>query len=75
MDITLCQNKKPRLKCPNEECNHIWIYHGKSRFYASCPFCRRNVHVIKNKICSPHNDTEFTGPTISTLREDVTCVK
>lgn len=52
------EESKSYLRCPNEECSHTWMYNGKSRFYASCPFCRKNVHVIKNKVNSPRKSRD-----------------
>ena len=48
--MPLTEKNMVKLMCPNTDCRHKWIYHGKSKFYASCPFCRTNVHVFKNKL-------------------------
>jgi len=32
-----------RLKC--KRCGNSWDYHGKSRFYATCPRCLRKVKI------------------------------
>jgi hypothetical protein len=34
-------NKKIELELVCPKCKHKWIYAGKSRYYASCPMCRR----------------------------------
>ena len=48
--VSLTEKNVVELLCPNIDCGHKWTYRGKSRFYASCPFCRTNVHVFKNKL-------------------------
>ena len=48
--VQLREKDKVKLMCPNIDCGHKWIYRGKSKFYASCPFCRTNVHVFKDKL-------------------------
>ncbi len=47
-NISLGPSNKVKLQCPNIDCGHEWIYRGKSKFYARFPFCRTNVHVLKN---------------------------
>lgn len=37
------------VQCDNPACLHIWNYTGKSRFFVSCPFCRRNVNLRKQE--------------------------
>lgn len=39
-----------RLRCPNVACRHEWNYRGQSKFYASCGYCRTNVHVVRDRI-------------------------
>ena len=46
----LTEKNTVELLCPNTDCGHKWTYRGKSKFYASCPFCRTNVHVLKDKL-------------------------
>ena len=36
------------IKCSNEACKYKWDYKGISRFYASCPMCRRVNKFQKN---------------------------
>jgi hypothetical protein len=50
MKAGMTEKNKVVLICPNLDCGHRWMYRGKSNFYASCPFCRTNVHVFKNKL-------------------------
>lgn len=38
------------LRCPNVLCKHEWRYRGNSKFYASCTYCRTNVHVVRDRI-------------------------
>lgn len=62
--MSLTEKNKVKLMCPNTDCGHKWIYHGKSKFYASCPFCRTNVHVFKNKLrnlCLGHSTKPSLG--------------
>jgi hypothetical protein len=37
------------VHCSNTRCNYRWRYKGQSTFYASCPYCRRNVKISENK--------------------------
>jgi hypothetical protein len=48
--VGVIEKDKIELTCSNVDCGHKWMYRGKSKFYASCPFCRTNVHVFKNKL-------------------------
>jgi hypothetical protein len=48
--MSFTEKNMVELLCPNINCGHKWAYSGKSKFYASCPFCRTNVHVFKNKL-------------------------
>lgn len=48
--MSLTEKNMVELLCPNIDCGHKWTYSGNSKFYASCPFCRTNVHVFKNKL-------------------------
>lgn len=42
------------IRCPSPICgNHRWIYRGRSSIYATCPSCKRNVLIPKNKIERP----------------------
>ncbi|PNV81239.1 MAG: hypothetical protein C0179_03730 [Fervidicoccus sp.] len=34
-----------RLKCP--KCGYVWVYRGRSEYYATCPRCLRKVNVKK----------------------------
>jgi hypothetical protein len=44
------------VRCSNPNCRHRWYYKGRSIFYASCPFCRRNIKLnikpVENKMNS-----------------------
>ena len=37
-----------KIKCHN--CEHLWDYTGKKKFYATCPSCRFNVNIINNTV-------------------------
>ena len=64
------------MHCSNNRCNYRWRYKGQSMFYASCPYCRRNVKISENKaeslqsaqVGSPVQTT--TVAPIATLKED-----
>ena len=48
------------IRCPSPICgNHQWLYRGRSFIYASCPSCKRNVLISKNKIESPLRSEEL----------------
>jgi hypothetical protein len=32
------------------ECGYTWYYTGRMVFYATCPSCKRNIKIEKNKI-------------------------
>jgi hypothetical protein len=38
------------IHCSTRECRYTWYYTGNMRFYATCPSCKRNVRIEKNKI-------------------------
>lgn len=56
------------IRC--KRCRHAWTYHGKKRSshkffaYTSCPHCRANIKIPKNKVVG---DGEERGPERSTL--------
>ncbi|MGH9982712.1 MAG: hypothetical protein ACRD8W_02000 [Nitrososphaeraceae archaeon] len=50
----LGQDVAVRLRCPNSACAHEWDYRGQSKFYASCGFCRANVHVVRDRVHVEH---------------------
>jgi len=37
-----------KMKCSNEKCEHEWEYKGKSKIYATCPFCKKSIKTNKN---------------------------
>ena len=64
------------VHCSNTRCNYRWRYKGQSTFYASCPYCRRNVKISENKdewLQSAQvgtQDQTATVATIATFKED-----
>jgi len=36
-----------KLKCNKEDCKKEWEYKGKSKFYATCPDCHKNIKINK----------------------------
>jgi hypothetical protein len=48
------------VRCSNPNCQHRWYYKGRSLFYASCPFCRRNIKLnirsFENRTTSLQSD-------------------
>ena len=48
------------IRCPSPICgNYEWIYRGRFFIYATCPSCKRNVLISKNKIESPLRSVEL----------------
>ena len=48
------------IRCPSPICgNHQWLYRGRSFIYATCPSCKRNVLISKNKIERPLRSVEL----------------
>jgi hypothetical protein len=60
-ELTTASNMEGILvQCSNPNCQYRWYYKGRSLFYASCPFCRRNIklHIrpFENKTTSLQSD-------------------
>ena len=55
-----------KLRCPNMSCRHEWNYRGNSKFYASCSFCRTNVHVVRDRVSVGKNEINISNPTEET---------
>jgi hypothetical protein len=49
------------IKCDRAGCSHEWNYTGKSRHFAVCPMCRKQV-----KLTLSGKDAEKKGKEIST---------
>lgn len=59
--------KQTWIRCPNSECQYIWLYSGRFFYYATCPSCRRNVKIQENKIESPQSVQVGTKDQIATV--------
>lgn len=43
------QNPKPGLPVICHLCGYKWSYHGKRKFYATCPQCMRQVKISRQE--------------------------
>ena len=50
-----------RIRCPNIQCRHEWQYKGSMFFYATCPNCRHNVRLDRNKVESTPQSVQVRG--------------
>jgi gamma-glutamyl phosphate reductase len=39
------------MKCPNKECNHVWLYTGESTMRICCPKCGLVIYGQKIGLC------------------------
>ena len=48
------------IRCPNRICGHYqWLYKGRFFIYATCPSCKHNVLISKNRIERPLRSVEL----------------
>ena len=39
--------EKNNIKMICQNCEYVWVYEGKSEYYATCPRCLRKVKILK----------------------------
>lgn len=49
-DNNKSKNEGIIICCTRKNCNYMWRYRGYGMFFATCPRCRRNIKIPKNKV-------------------------
>src|ERR687885_640395 len=47
------------IHCSTRECGYTWYYTGKMIFYATCPSCKRNIRIEKNKVSAVKQRSQY----------------
>jgi len=46
-----------KIRCP--KCRYTWNYTGKSKYYCSCPRCRKNIKIKKAELTTSSKSKEI----------------
>lgn len=38
------------LRYPKNDCEHTWVTRSETKYYVSCPFCRKGVHTVRDRV-------------------------
>jgi archaeal type IV pilus assembly protein PilA len=62
------------INCDRPGCGHEWDYTGKSKHFAVCPMCRKQVKLTGEKIMKHNTNENAVSPVVGSLLMIAICI-